>query len=86
MSVQDVIFRATWNSAVSIKREDIGHLSEGAVADITVMSLTKGAFGFIDTRGNKITGNQKLEAELTIREGKVVWDQNGLAANEWKRE
>ncbi len=83
MTIEDIVFRATWNSALSIKREDLGHLSEGAVADIAVLSVRKGNFGFIDTRGNKMAGDRRLEAELTIREGKVVWDQNGLAAREW---
>ena len=83
MAIEDIVFRATWNSAESIKREDLGHLSEGAVADIVVLSVRKGSFGFIDSRGNKMSGDRRLEAELTIREGKVVWDQNGMAAKEW---
>ena len=85
MAIEDIVFRATWNSAASIKREDLGHLSEGAVADIAVLSIREGSFGFIDTRGNKMTGDRRLEAELTIREGKVVWDQNGMAAKEWAK-
>ena len=80
MSFQDIIFRATWNSANSIKRDDLGHLSEGAVADVVVISMIKGKFGFIDTKGTRLDGNQKLEAELTIRAGKIVWDQNGISA------
>ena len=83
MYIEDIVFRATWNSALSIKREDLGHLSEGAIADVAVLSVRKGSFGFIDTLGNKMTGDRRLEAELTIREGKVVWDQNGIAAKEW---
>ena len=83
MALEDIVFRATWNTATSIKREDLGHLSEGAVADVVVLNVKEGNFGFIDTRGNKMTGNRKLEAELTLREGKVVWDLNGLAAKDW---
>ena len=83
MTVEDIVFRATWNSALSIKREDLGNLSVGAVADIAVLSIRKGDFGFIDTRRNKMAGDRRFEAELTIREGKVVWDQNGMAAREW---
>lgn len=30
-------------------------------------------------------GNQKLECELTLREGKVVYDLNGLASENWKQ-
>jgi dihydroorotase len=80
MTLEDIIFRATWNSARSIKRDDLGHLSEGTEADVAVLSIRKGNFGFIDTGGNKMEGDQKLEAELTIRAGKIVWDQNGISA------
>ena len=41
MSIEDVIIRATWNPARSIKREDLGNLSEGAVADIAVLSVQR---------------------------------------------
>jgi dihydroorotase len=85
MSLTDVVTRATWNSAKSIKREELGNLSEGAVADIAVLSVQNGKFGFVDAGGNKIEGNKKLEAELTIRAGKIVWDLNGLSAKEWKQ-
>ena len=85
MSIEDVVTRATWNPARSIKREDLGNLSEGAVADIAVLSVQKGKFGFIDAGGNRLEGNKKLEAELTIRAGKIVWDLNGLAAQPWKQ-
>jgi dihydroorotase len=85
MAIEDIVFRATWNSAQSIKREDLGNLSEGAVADIAVLSVRKGSFGFIDTRGYRMAGDRRLEAELTILEGKVVWDQNGMAAKEWTK-
>jgi dihydroorotase len=80
MNLKDIIFRATWNSASSVRRDDLGHLSEGSVADVAVLSIRKGNFGFIDTAGNKLEGDQKLEAELTIRAGKIVWDQNGISA------
>ena len=41
MTIEDVILRATWNAATSIKRDDLGNLSEGMVADISVLSLIK---------------------------------------------
>ena len=76
-SLQEVIAQSTWNPAKAIQREDLGHLSVGAVADITVLQIAKGEFGFTDTAGKKIIGDKKLIAELTIREGKVLWDLNG---------
>lgn len=82
MSLEDIIHRATWNSAKSLHREELGHLSEGVVADIAILSMPKGNFGFIDSGGIRINGNRKLVAELTIREGKVVWDLNGLSAKD----
>jgi dihydroorotase len=85
MNLEDVVTRATWNSAKSIKREDLGNLSEGTVADIAVLSMLNGKFGFVDASGNRLEGNKKLEAELTIRAGKIVWDLNGLAAQPWKQ-
>lgn len=84
MSLEDVIAHATWNAARSIKREDLGNLGEGAVADIAVLNVLNGKFGFVDAAGNRIEGDHKLEAELTVRAGKVVWDLNGIAAQPWK--
>ncbi len=84
MSIEDIILRATWYPAKSIKREDLGQLSEGAVADVAILSLQQGKFGFIDAGGNRLDGDRKLEAELTIRAGKVVYDLNGLAATKLK--
>jgi dihydroorotase len=83
MSVQDVIARATWAPATVINRKELGSLSVGSEADIAVFSVRKGDFGFLDVRGTKLKGTQKLEAELTIRAGKVVWDLNGLSAPVW---
>ena len=86
MSLQDVILRTTWNPANVIKRLDLGNLSVGADADIAVFSVRKGDFGFIDVRKTKIKGTQKLETELTICAGKIVWDLNGLSTPMWDTE
>jgi len=84
MPLNDVIATSTWYPAKYIKHEELGHLSEGAVADITVLSLREGNFGFADVRGKKIKGTQKLECELTILEGEVVFDLNGISMPEWQ--
>lgn len=83
MSVQDAIARATWAPANVINKKELGSLSVGAEADIAVFNVRKGDFGFLDVRGTKLKGTQKLEAELTIRAGKIVWDLNGLSAPVW---
>jgi dihydroorotase len=63
-----------------LKRPDLGHLSVGAEADIAILKLVEGQFGFIDSGGETIEGSRKLQAEVTIRAGRVVWDLNGLTA------
>ncbi len=80
LPLQDVILRSTWNPAMMMNRPDLGNLDVGSEADIAVFSIMKGDFGFLDIKGEKLKGTQKLVAELTIRAGKVVWDLNGIAA------
>lgn len=85
MPLEEVILRSTWRPAEVIRRPELGHLTPGAPADIAVLSLRKGNFGFVDVYGGRLRGTQKLEAELTILEGKVVWDLNGLTREDWNR-
>ena len=86
MTLQEVIMRSTWNPANVIKRTDIGNLSVGTEADVAVFNLRKGEFGFLDIRKTTLRGTQKLEAELTLRAGKIVWDLNGISAPPWEEE
>lgn len=83
-TLPEVISRVTWAPAQVIHRPDLGHLSIGSGADVAVFDLRKGDFGFLDVRNKRLQGNQKLEAQLTIRAGKVVWDLNGIGADEFK--
>jgi dihydroorotase len=83
LPLDDVVRRSTWNPAREIKREDLGHLSVGALADIAVLRLEKGRFGFVDSFGARLRATEKLVCELTLRDGKVVYDLNGLARPDW---
>jgi dihydroorotase len=83
MTLQDVVKANTARAAEVIKRPDLGNLSAGSEADIAVLNLRKGKFGFIDTAGEKFLGDQKLECELTVRGGQVVWDLNGISRQLW---
>ncbi len=85
MPMNELVATVTWNPAQIIKRTDLGHLSQGAVADIALLNLREGNFGYIDSQGKRMKGNKKLECELTLREGKVVFDLNGLAAEDWNK-
>ena len=83
MSLDDVILRSTWNPAREIKREELGHLSVGALADVAVLRVAEGQFGFVDVYGARMRGSRLLVGELTIRDGRVVWDLNGITREDW---
>ena len=84
MSLDDVVKISTWNPARQIKQEQLGNLSVGSPADVAVLRLEKGQFGFVDSFGGRMKGNQKLTCEMTLRDGKVVYDLNGIARPDWE--
>ena len=79
MDLQSVIKASTWTPAQVIKREELGNLSLGSEADIAILNIRKGKFGLFDYTGYKIEADKKLECEMTIRAGKIVYDLNGIA-------
>ncbi len=85
MSLDDVVARSTWNPAREIKHDELGNLSVGAPADVAVLRLVHGDFGFVDVDGARMRGNQKLECELTVRDGRVVYDLNGITREDWDK-
>jgi len=85
MSLDDVILRSTWNPAKEIRHEELGNLAVGAPADIAVMRVERGKFGFVDSLGGRMEGHQKLACELTVRNGIVVWDLNGISRDPWQK-
>jgi dihydroorotase len=82
-SMKDVIAESTWNPAREIHREELGNLSVGAGADVAILRLEKGDFGLTDMYGARMNTKQRIVAEVTIRDGKVVWDLNGLTRPDW---
>jgi dihydroorotase len=82
--LEKVIEMSTWTPAKIIKRTDLGHLDVGAEADIAVLRVDHGKFGFIDSAGAGHSGTKMIIAELTMRQGRVVWDLNARAAPNWK--
>jgi len=79
----EVVRWSTWNPAREINQEGLGHLTVGAGADVAVLRLEEGRFGFVDSFGARLRGTQKLVCELTLRDGKVAYDLNGLARPDW---
>jgi dihydroorotase len=83
LSLDDVIVRSTWNPAKEIRQEQLGHLSIGAPADIAVLKLERGEFGFLDMFGARLAGKEKLTCEMTLRDGRIAYELNGLARPNW---
>src|SRR5688572_15384435 len=79
MNLQQVIKASTWNPAQVINREELGNLSVGSIADIAILNMRQGKFGLFDYTGKKLESNMKLECEMTIKGGKIVYDLNGIA-------
>ncbi len=84
LTLNEVIAMSTWSPAQVIKRTELGHLSVGALADVALFSVDKGTFGFVDVGGNKVMGDKKLTCQLTVMDGNIVWDLNGLSAPLYK--
>jgi dihydroorotase len=82
--VDDVILRTTYHPARQIKRDDLGHISVGAVADVAVLRVETGDFGFVDVYGARMRGQRRFVCELTLRQGLVVWDANGTTRADWQ--
>jgi dihydroorotase len=79
MDLKSVINASTWKPAQIINRKELGNLSVGAEADIAVLNIRSGKFGLFDYTGYKIETDKKLECEMTIKGGKIVYDLNGIA-------
>jgi YhcH/YjgK/YiaL family protein len=77
--LKSVITQSTWNPAKEINREELGNLSVGSGADVAVLSLREGKFGLFDYTGYKLETDKKLECQLTVRDGRIVYDLNGIA-------
>lgn len=78
MPFNEVIKASTWNPAQEIKRPELGNLSVGAEADVAIFTRRQGNFGFY-ARDGKIAGKERLETEMTIRAGKIVYNLNAIA-------
>ncbi|MBI3909522.1 MAG: amidohydrolase/deacetylase family metallohydrolase [Armatimonadetes bacterium] len=84
MSLREVVRRATLHPALEINRPDLGTLSPGAGADVAVFQVEEGEFGFVDSGRARMRGTQRLRCLMTLRDGEVVWDLNGLAWQDWR--
>lgn len=84
MSPADAIARATSRPAAAIRRPDLGTLREGGPADLALLVVDKEPCGFLDSGHARLAGAKVLRCALTIREGEVLWDLDGLVSADWQ--
>ena len=85
MPLKEVIRASTWRPAQVIHREELGHLTVGAVADIAALRVHDGDFNYADAFGARFTGKQRMTAEITVRAGRVVWNANSRGGQDWRK-
>ena len=84
MPLADAVRRATVNPARAIRKfPELGTLGEGRVADIAVFRLESGVFAYMDSWRKKQLGTKRLECVMTVRGGRIVFDEEGVAFPEW---
>jgi len=81
----DVVARSTVKPAREIGRPEFGTLSVGKDADIALLEIQHGEFGYIDCGYARMTANVKLVARMTIRAGRILYDPFGLSMVEWDK-
>lgn len=84
MPLNDVIARSTFLAAAVIGQRDLGHIAVGAPADVAVFRLMEGEFKYGDSDAGTISSKRRLFCELTLREGKIVWDWNARSGKDYK--
>ena len=83
--IEELVERVTVRVARAIKHPELATLREGGLADIAVIEMQMGRFGFLDAGLNRLRGDRRLRAVLTIRDGRVVWDSEGLSRPDWSK-
>lgn len=84
MPLEEVLYRATRAPALAVSHPELGTLEEGACADLAVLRVRQGRFGYMDCGGARLTGEGRLECVATLRAGEVVFDPEARSMPEWR--
>jgi dihydroorotase len=84
LTLEQVIERSTINPAKAIRRPDLGSIEQDGIADIAVLEMRRGKVALLDSGHGKLTTDKELRCVLTMRNGDIVWDPEGLSLTDWK--
>jgi dihydroorotase len=45
----------------------------------------KGDFGYADASGGSLRGTERLQCEMTLRAGRIVWNYNGRGSEPFEK-
>ena len=83
MDLEDVIEKSTVAPAREIGHPELGTLSPGRDADVALLRVDEGQFGFYDCARVRVTAPRALGCAMTIRAGEIVYDENALSMPDW---
>jgi dihydroorotase len=75
LSLEEVLNRVTINPARAIGEPELGALEPGAPADLALLKLNEGSFTFYDSRRKTLEGTKLLMCEMTIHDGKIIYER-----------
>ncbi len=82
--LKEVIRQSTDNPAKAIQHPELGHLGVGAEADIAVLRVAEGSFRYMDGSRGTLEGDRRLQCEMTLKSGRVVWDANARSGVDYR--
>jgi dihydroorotase len=86
MPIAEVIARSTWEPAKWINRTELGTLTPGASADVSILEFQDRPAGLSDSgpTGYRIMKAEgRLITQMTIKDGIVRFDYDGMGKDDW---
>ncbi len=82
--LKEVVRQSTMNPAVAIQHPELGHLGVGAEADVAVLRVAQGSFRYMDGSRGTFEGDRRLQCEMTLKGGRIVWDWNARSGVDYR--
>ena len=70
MPLSDVVAASTVNTAMALRRFELGSLKPGSVGDATLISIPQGKFDYVDVVGEHLIGDRKIVSEGVVIGGR----------------